>query len=143
MQISDKGKQLIFNFEGCKLEAYQCYAGKWTIGYGNTFYEDGTKVKQGDKITQERAYELFDLIIKDFEKGVSHRLRFPVKQNQFDALVSHAYNCGYSETIYRMVNERDNLLSSWWISHYVMAGGKKLNGLVRRRIAERDLYFKY
>ena len=63
MVVNKATKDLIKHFEGCKLTAYQCSANRWTIGYGNTFFEDGTPVKQGDTITQERADKLFDIIL--------------------------------------------------------------------------------
>ena len=95
----------------------------------------------GDKITKERAIELFRNIVTRYENIVINSLKYPVNQNQFDALVSHVYNCGKSDTLFAMVNSKDNKLSDWWISHYITAGGKQLNGLIKRRIAERDLYF--
>ena len=66
MKLNQRGADLIKQFEGLKLKAYQCSAGKWTIGFGNTFYEDGKPVKQGDVITRERADSLFNLIADNF-----------------------------------------------------------------------------
>ena len=63
LNLGTKGAELIKFFEGCKLTAYQCPAKIWTIGYGNTQYENGKSVKKGDVITQERANELFYLIV--------------------------------------------------------------------------------
>lgn len=141
MNISEKGIEFIAKFEGNYLEAYKCPAGIITIGIGCTYYENNEPIKLGDIIAKERSFELFRNIVTRYEKIVNSHLRFPVKQNQFDALVSHAFNCGYSETLYKLVNDRDNELYSWWCNHYVLGGGKKLPGLVKRRKAEADLYF--
>lgn len=142
MKISDEGIKFIEQFEGCKLQAYKCPAGVVTIGIGCTYYENNEPIKMGDVITKERAIELFKNIVTRYEKIVNNMLKTPVNQNQFDALVSHVYNCGTSNTLFSMVNAKDSNLSSWWISHYITANNVKLNGLIKRRIAEKDLYFK-
>lgn len=84
MKLSGKGYAFLGKEEGCKLQAYQDIAGVWTIGYGNTFYEDGTKVKQGDKITKERALQLFKSIVKQFEDGVNATIKRELNANQFE-----------------------------------------------------------
>ena len=88
MKTSNNGLQLIKNFEGCRLTAYKCPAGVWTIGYGHT-----AGVKQGMTITQEQAdnYLKSDLVI--YENHVNN-LNRSFNQNEFDALVSFTYNCG-------------------------------------------------
>ena len=82
------GIEIIKMFEGCKLEAYLCPAKIWTIGWGATFYEDGSKVKPGDKITQSKADSLLDFHYDLFEKEVKKLLKVPVNENQLGALVS-------------------------------------------------------
>ena len=76
------------------LTAYKNKGDVWTIAYGNTFYEDGTPVRQGDKITAQRAEQLFTNILNQFAQQVAIRLKAKVSQNQFNALVSYAYNRG-------------------------------------------------
>lgn len=140
-------KDLIKKFEGCKLVAYQCSANRWTIGYGNTFFEDGTPVKPGDRITQERAEKLLDIIAKDFSDRIEKTIKTILTDNQKSALLSFTYNVGIANlqksTLLKKVNYNPNdptirLEFMKWNK----AGGKVLNGLTRRREAEANLYFK-
>jgi lysozyme len=144
MKTSQVGIDLIKSFEGCKLTAYKCSAGVNTIGFGNTYYKNGNKVKLGDKITQDEANKLFLDLLPKYEKTVLNNIKVPLTQNQFDALVSFCWNCGSSKTLFKMVNEKFSEMNivNWWISHYIMGGGKVLNGLVRRRKAEASLFIK-
>ena len=141
MKTSQIGIDLIKFFEGEKLTAYKCPAGIFTIGIGSTFYEDGSKIKQGDTITKERSAELLLKTLIPFEKIVNSSLKIVLKQNQFDALISHCFNCGKSNTLFKMVNENSPLLKIWWETHYVMGAGKILKGLQNRRKAETKIYF--
>jgi lysozyme len=144
MKTSQVGIDLIKSFEGCKLTAYKCSAGVNTIGFGNTYYTNGNKVKLGDKITQDEANKLFLDLLPKYEKTVLNNIKVPLTQNQFDALVSFCWNCGSSKTLFKMVNEKFSEMNivNWWVSHYIMGGGKVLNGLVRRRKAEAVLFVK-
>lgn len=142
MKTSQTGVDLIKSFEGCKLTAYKCSAGVNTIGFGNTYYKNGNKVKIGDKITQDEANKLFLDLLPKYEKTVLDAIKVPLTQNQFDALVSFCWNCGSSKTLFSLVNQKSEHVYDWWISHYVMGGGKVLNGLVRRRKAEATLFVK-
>ena len=145
MEINKAGKDLIKRFEGCKLKAYKCPAGVWTIGYGNTFYEDGTKVKEGDVITQERAEELFDIIISDFVRMTDALVKSDVTENNFSALVSFTFNVGTGNlkrsTLLRKVNAnpKDPSIRAEFMK-WTRANGEVLKGLVRRREAEAKLY---
>ncbi len=146
MQLNDKGKDLIKLFEGCKLVAYKCSAAKDTIGYGNTFYEDGKPVKPGDKITQERANELFEIIAKEFADKVAPLVKSSVTPNQFAALTSFAYNAGIgnlrNSTLLKKVNANPNDPSiALEFAKWDKAGGKVLAGLTKRRASESKLYF--
>lgn len=145
--INKAGKDLIKSYEGLRLEAYKCSANKDTIGYGNTFYEDGRPVKKGDKISLERANQLFDFIIDKFAKKVKTLVKSEINENQFAALVSFAYNCGMANlmnsTLLKKVNADPNDPSiADEFKKWTKAGGKQLQGLVRRRQAESELYFK-
>jgi lysozyme len=144
MKTSQNGIDLIKSFEGCKLTAYKCSAGVNTIGFGNTYYTNGNKVKLGDKITQAEADKLFLDLLPKYEKTVLNAIKVPLTQNQFDALVSFCWNCGSSKTLFKMVNEKFSEMNivGFWTSHYIMGGGKVLNGLVRRRKAEATLFVK-
>ena len=144
MKISEQGKDLIRIFEGVRLKAYKCSAGVPTIGFGNTFYEDGTKVKMGDSITLERARSLFNELLPRYEKIVLDKVKRPLKQNEFDALVSHTYNTGGSSTLFKLVQEDAPIedIKKWWLTKYITANGKFLSGLQRRRLAEFDVFAK-
>ena len=146
MIISNKLRELVKHFEGCKLTAYVCSAGHNTIGYGNTFYENGVKVKPGDKITQQRAEELLDVILIKFVQQTNEVIKSSVNQNQRDALTDFAYNCGLgnlkSSTLLKKVNAdpNDKTIREEFM-RWNKGGGKVLNGLTRRREAEANLYF--
>jgi len=147
MTTSQNGINLIKEFEGCKLTAYALGDGKWTIGYGNTFYEDGTPVKEGDTITQEQANSLLLLIVPQFEKAVNADIAHtPINQNQFDALVDFCYNLGAGSlaqsTLLKEVNaDPSNPDIRRCFMMWVEPGSKFEADLTRRRSAEADLYF--
>lgn len=144
--INKAGKDLIKSYEGLRLTAYKCSANVDTIGYGNTFYEDGTKVKPGDKITLDRANKLFDFIIEKFAVKVKEMINSDVTENQFAALVSFAYNCGTAalakSTLLKKVNKdpKDPTIKDEFMK-WTKAGGKQLTGLVKRRASEAKLYY--
>jgi lysozyme len=146
MKVNNLGIDLMHYFEGCKLEAYQCSAKVWTIGWGNTYYQDKNLVKQGDKITQDRANELFEFVVNEFAVGVEKLLTKKVNENQFSALVCFAYNVGTGNlaksTLLKKVNANPNdpSISNEFL-RWNKAGGKELLGLTRRRTAESKLYF--
>ena len=144
MKVSQNGIELIKLFEGCKLKSYKCPAGVWTIGFGNTYYLDGSKVLMGQKISQAEADMLLLKLLPKYEATVDRNIKVTVTQNQYDALVSFCWNCGSSESLFRLVNIKatDEVIHKWLCSHYIMGGGKVLAGLVRRRKAEADLFIK-
>lgn len=143
MKTGTKGIALIKKWEGCKLDAYVCAAGKNTIGFGNTFYEDGSKVKPGDKITQQRAEQLLLNLLPKYEDVVNKKVTVPLTQNKFDALVSHTWNSGGSSTLFNLVNTNapKEEIRKWFETKYITGGGKVLQGLVNRRKEEADLFF--
>lgn len=137
MKISTTGLNLIKSFEGCRLTAYKCPAGVWTIGYGHT-----GNVKSGQKITQAKAESYLKSDLARFEKHVmSYDKKYNWTQNEFDALVSFAYNVG---NITGLTNEgkRTKKQISERITFYNKANGKVLAGLTRRRQAEKALFDK-
>jgi lysozyme len=147
MKVNAEGYALIKKFEGCKLKAYKCPANVWTIGYGNTFYENGIKVKEGDVITQERAEELAKFIIDQFAVTIAPFILKPLNDNQFSACVSLAYNIGTAgfkkSSVFKKLNV--NPLDATIADSFRLwnkGGGKVLPGLVKRREAEIALYFK-
>ncbi|KQT20943.1 hypothetical protein ASG22_16115 [Chryseobacterium sp. Leaf405] len=144
MKTSQKGINLILLFEGFSSKPYLDSAGIPTIGYGNTYYPGGKKVTMKDSsITKERGAELFATVLPTYEKIVNSNIKVSLTQNQFDALVSHTYNTGGSDTLFSLINKKANseTIKDWFISRYITAGGKVLNGLIKRRKAEADLFF--
>lgn len=146
-KASQKGLDLIKRFEGLELKPYKCPASIWTIGFGNTYYPSGAKVKPTDpEITKEKAEELLKFLLGSYEKDVDSFCRDDINQNQFDALVSFAYNCGprslKSSTLLKKVNTnpKDVTIADEFMK-WNKAGGRVLAGLTRRRQAEADLYF--
>jgi lysozyme len=142
------GIELIKTFEGFKSAPYKCPAGIPTIGYGATFYPNGKKVTMTDKaLTETESIELLKHMLVSFEKYVDSYCRDDINQNQFDALVSFAYNLGpanlKSSTLLKKVNANpaDESIKLEFMK-WVKAGGKTLKGLVARREAESKLYFK-
>jgi len=157
MKTNPAGIKILHEFETCRLRAYKCPAGVWTIGWGNTFYEDGRPVKEGDVITQERADSLFKIILAQFEDMARKAITSNVNENQFSAFVSALYNIGHGSpkksglirlkngqpsTLLKMINInpstpgiRDQFMA--WVS----PGSSFQKGLERRRKKEADLYF--
>lgn len=144
MQTSDKGIALIKEFEGCKLTAYQDSVGVWTIGYGWTQPVDGKPIRAGMTINQETAGRLLKTGLVSYESDVSRLVKVGLTQGQFDALVSFTYNLGArslsTSTLLRKLNAGDYAGAADEFLRWNKAGGKVLNGLTRRREAERALF---
>lgn len=142
MKISQKGIDLIKQFEGASLKAYPdpgTGGEPWTIGYGHT-----GGVKKGDAITQAQAEDLLRKDLIKFESGVSNALTVETTQSQFDAMVSLAFNIGLGNftksTLLRKHNAKCWQCAAAQFGVWRNAGGKVMNGLIRRRAAERELY---
>jgi lysozyme len=146
-KISTKGLELIKKYEGFKAKPYLCPSSVPTIGYGSTYYEDGTKVKLTDPaITQERATELLMALLVSYEKAVDSYCVDTINQNQFDALCSFVYNCGNqalkNSTLLRKINgNRMNPDIANEFLKWNRGGGRVIPGLSKRRQEEADLYF--
>lgn len=135
MEASQNALNLIKKFEGCRLTAYKCPAGVWTIGVGHT-----AGVYQGMKITQTEADKLLKNDLKIYEKHVNN-LKRNFNQNEFDALVSFTFNCGVG-SLQTLCKNRTNAQIADALLLYNKGGGKVLQGLVNRRKAERELFLK-
>ena len=139
-RIGQAGLALIKQFEGCRLIAYQCSAGVWTIGYGHT-----VGVYKGMKITQKKAEAYLLQDVAKFEKYINNPSYVPftaqLNQNQFDALVSFAFNLGQGNVKKLCTGRTINQIPSA-MQQYCKAAGKTLPGLQRRRKAEAALYNK-
>jgi lysozyme len=147
MILDNKGYLFITKHEGLSLKPYLCPAKVPTIGYGNTYYSDGKRVTLLDKeITKQQAFEMFKEIANRFAKRVDELVITELTQNQFNALVSFAYNVGTgnfaSSTLLKKINKNPNDLTlKAEFLRWNKAGGKVLNGLTNRRNEEADLYF--
>lgn len=136
MKTSKTGLDLIKTFEGCRLKAYKCPADVWTIGYGHT----GSDVKQGMVITQAEADRLLQQDLERFEKNVmKFNNKYHWTQNEFDALVSFAFNIGSIDQL-TANGTRTKAQIAQAMLLYNKAGGKVLPGLTKRRQAERQLF---
>ncbi|MDE7422316.1 MAG: glycoside hydrolase family protein [Lachnospiraceae bacterium] len=136
MNITEKGLGLIKEFEGCQLTAYKCPADVWTIGYGHT----GKDVVAGLKITKEKAEKLLKTDLATFEKKVDkYQEKYNWNQNEFDALVSFAYNVGNIDQLTKNGSRTKEQIAESMLL-YNKAAGKELAGLTRRRKAEQELF---
>lgn len=142
-ELSDYGIKFLMSNEGVILHPYLDTKGIPTIGVGNTFYEDGSKVKITDPpITKERAMELFKYILKNYELAVYSNTRDDINQNQFDALVSLCYNIGVngfknSTLVKKINNNSDDVVVK---AAFLM--WKNPPEIMGRRNREVALYFK-
>jgi len=138
----DKALPLIKEFEGCKLTAYQCSAGVWTIGYGHT-----KGVQKGDVITQEQADAWLVEEVEWFMNGVLKKCPLLIEKPAcLAACTSFAYNVGLANfnqsSLARKINEGDYEGASYEFPRWNKAGGRVLAGLTRRRNAEQALFKK-
>lgn len=131
----------ISSFEGCKLTAYRCSAGVWTIGYGHT-----ESVKEGDTCTQKQADAWLIEDIRETQLLLAHYVNVPVTKNEFIALLSLAFNVGVGalmkSKLLRKLNSGDREGAAEEFLDFDLANGKKIAGLTRRRKAEYDLFLK-
>lgn len=138
--VSDRGVELIAKYEGCRLEAYLCPAGVWTIGYGHTAgVEKGQTLPSKDaaKALLKEDLKKYSGYVNDcVKKGL---VKFPLTQNQFDALTSFCYNCG-NGSLRKLVTDRSAGEIAEKMLLYNKGGGKVLPGLTKRREEERALF---
>lgn len=146
-QISKNGLDMIKKFECIKgipnLESYVCPAGIWTIGFGHT----GKDVKKGMKITPERAEQLLINDVQRFVDNINKVVKVDIKQNQFDSLVSLAFNIGNANfngsTLLKKINAEAPINEIYYeFTRWNRGGGKVLAGLVDRRKKEADNYVR-
>ena len=135
MKTSQNGIDLIKKFEGCRLKAYKCAANVWTIGYGHT-----KGVEPYEIITLTEAEKLLREDLSEYESNVDkYRLRYGWNQNEFDALVSFAFNLGSIDKLTANGTRSRATIADKMLT-YNKAGDKVLAGLTKRRQAERELF---
>lgn len=141
MKTSQRGVDLIKEFEGFRANAYRDPVGIWTIGYG---FIKG--VRQGDTISKEQAETRLKMELREYEQGVIEATNGEATQNEFDALVCFAFNVGVSgmkrSSVIKAHNRCDKLSASRAFGLWNKAGGKVFAGLTRRRRAEANLYLE-
>jgi lysozyme len=139
MHISAEGLSLIKKFEGCELKAYRCAANVLTIGYGTI-----KNVTEGMEITQEEAETLLQEEMHEYEGYINDMVKVPLEQHQFDAMVSWVFNLGSgnlsSSTLLKKLNNSEYDEVPAQIRRWNKAGGKVLDGLIRRREAEAKMF---
>ena len=162
MKTGSNGVRLIKQFESLHdgdlsaigLQPKMCPRGIWTAGYGRALRGKDGKFLVGKKDKSE-AYKMntidneaeADAALKEdlsvFERIVMSKIKVDINQNQFDALVSHAYNTGGSDTLFKLINKKspEAQIRRWFETKYVTSGGVRMRGLVTRRKAESDLFF--
>lgn len=162
MKTSNIGIELIKEFESLHdgdlkligLQPKMCPAGIWTEGYGHAMRDSkGNFIKgQSNKAlayatakvkTKDEATKLLFKDLDPREYIVEQKIKVPLNQNQFDALVSYVYNTGGSSTLYNLINKKapSSDIKKWIETKYISADGVKLAGLVKRRKAESNLFF--
>lgn len=141
MKTSKNGIELIKKYESCKLTAYKCPAGVWTIAYGHTY-----AVRPTDKITQEQADMMLICDLTEAENCINAVSRKELTQNQFDALVSFVFNVGCgafrSSTMLKLINMGKFTQAALEFAKWNKSVGKVLEGLTKRRESERLLFVK-
>ena len=139
MKTSQPGIDLIKSHEGLRTKAYMCPASVLTIGYGHT-----STVYPGQSITLKEAERLLRIDLIRFEHAVNKYVIVPLNQNQFDALVSFAFNVGVSafrnSTLLKLLNKANYRKAANQFDRWVHGGGGRLSGLVRRRKEEKKLF---
>ena len=156
LKISKRGLELIEFFEGKKYKPYLCGANYVTCGIGHIITDPTTNKKlKGTEglLIANRLFpkgasdEQINLWLKEdlseSEKLVNKLIKVQLNQDQFDALVSHTFNCGVSETLYKLINTmplNSESIAIWWRTKYLTANGIKQNGLVKRRSVEYELF---
>lgn len=163
MITNQEGINIIKHFESLHdgdlkqlgLQPKMCPAGIWTEGYGRAMRDSkGNFLKsiankqiafsRATIHNEKEAEEALKQDLKTFELIVSRNIKVPLNENQFSALVSYVYNTGGSNTLYKLINTNasDKDIRNWIENKYISAGGVVLKGLILRRKAEANLYFK-
>lgn len=144
MTVSPAGRKAITKHEGNVLTAYQDSVGVWTIGVGHTAAAGSPAPKAGMKITAAESDEILSRDLKTFEKGVRDAVKVKLNQNEFDALVSLAFNIGVGafskSTLVKKLNAGDKAGAADQFLVWNKAGGRVLKGLANRRQDERKQF---
>lgn len=144
MKTSEKGLQFIRREEGERLTAYADVIGVWTIGVGHTGTVDGKPVAKGMVISTDKSRELLSADLSKFESAISRLVKVPLKQYEFDALVSLVFNIGETNfarsTLLKKLNVNDFKGAAEQFLVWKNAGGRPVQGLLNRRKREKDMF---
>lgn len=144
MKTSANGIAHIKEFEGFRGKRYLCPANKPTIGYGHVIVDSERATLWNVELNEDQATKLLMKDLVRFEDAVSAMVAVPLTQGQFDALVSFAYNLGEaklrSSTLLKLLNAGDYEGARKQINRWVYSNGKKLDGLIRRRARETEMF---
>lgn len=145
--ISQRGVEFISQWEGFSSKPYRDGGGVPTIGYGATHYPDGRRVTMMDKpITKEEGIALLKDMLVIYEEALNALTVVPLNQAQYDALMSFIYNVGITQfersTLRKLLNDGRYYAAAQELTKWVKDNGKTVNGLVRRRKAEKELFLK-
>ena len=143
MKTSKNGIDLIKKYEGCRLKAYKCPAGIWTIGIGHTGKVNGKPITEGMAITPLMAETLLVIDLQRFENAVNKQ-KLKLNQNQFDAIISFVFNVGTGafakSSMLKFLKQGHYPLAAGQFDRWIYVGGKKLAGLIKRRADEKKLF---
>ena len=143
MNISDSGIKFLKDREGYSATAYKDSGGVWTIGHG-TIKIAGVPVYEGDSCTPEQAEQYMRNDLQWAEAAVNRLVKVSLYQSQYDALVSFVYNVGQggftTSTLLRKLNEAKYRDAAEEFLRWNRAGGKPVQGLTNRRVAEKELF---
>ena len=146
MKTNHEGRELIKRFEGKELVAYRDTGGVWTIGYGHTSAAGKPEVVAGLTITDEKAEEILKQDLGQYERAVDHAIEVKMTENQFSAMVSLCYNIGPSafakSSVAKHMNAGNLAKAASSFLLWNKDNGKVLEGLTRRREAEKKLFEK-
>ena len=145
MRVSDEGLALIKHHEGYSATPYLCPAQVWTIGYGHAMRPaDVPKYRAG--ITREQGEALLRMDVRIAERAVMRLITSPLNQSQFEALVSFTFNLGahrlQTSTLRQVINRGEYERAPAQFKRWVWGGGRKLQGLIRRRADEAELFMR-
>ena len=163
MKVSEHGLKLLKHHEGFRKKPYQCSAKIWTIGYGHAMYPEQLRIPSTPEGMEKRkafplkpednrvwsVEEIDALLVKDvvrFERAIERYISVPLRQNEFDALISAVYNLGpgwlQRSTVRQKINRGDKIGAMESLLKYCKAGGKVLRGLESRRKDEKALFLR-
>jgi len=154
MQMSQRGKELLAQWEGVELKVYKDSAGLPTIGVGHLLTRDeltsgkilirGLSIKYANGLSQQDVIDLLAQDLDNFEEIVNTNVKVDLAQNQFDALVAFTFNIGgnafKSSTLLKVVNQGRYGDVPEQLRRWVFAGGQKVQGLANRREKEIQLW---